>query len=59
LHTSFNLPYEYDYITTVCRQQEEVAQNHPNEHVRSIGQGEARYRNYKKLKLGGGHAYDR
>jgi hypothetical protein len=24
-----------------------------------IGQGEARHRKYKRLKLGGGHAYDR
>jgi hypothetical protein len=36
-----------------------VIQNHDNEHVRSTGQGEARQREYKKLKLGGGQAYDR
>jgi hypothetical protein len=30
-----------------------------NETVRSIGQGEARHRKYKRLKLGGGHLYDR
>jgi hypothetical protein len=30
-----------------------------NEHVRSIGQGEARHRKYKRLKLGSGQAYDR
>jgi hypothetical protein len=29
------------------------------EHVRGIGQGEARHRKYKRLKLGGGQAYDR
>jgi hypothetical protein len=29
-----------------------------NEHVRSIGQGEARYRKYKRPKPGGGEAYD-
>jgi hypothetical protein len=28
-------------------------------YVRSIGQGEARHRKYKTLKLGGGQAYDR
>jgi hypothetical protein len=33
-------------------------QDHDNEHVRSIGQGEARHRKYKKLKLGSGKAYD-
>jgi hypothetical protein len=32
----------------------EVIQNHDNENVRTIGQGEARHRKYKRLKLGGG-----
>jgi hypothetical protein len=36
-----------------------VIQNHDNENVRNIGQGEARHRKYKRLKLGGGQAYDR
>jgi hypothetical protein len=36
-----------------------VIQNHGNEHVRGIEQGEARHRKYKTLKLGGGQAYDR
>jgi hypothetical protein len=44
---------------TLCRQQAEVIQNHDNENVRNIGQGEARHRKYKRLKLGGGQAYDR
>jgi hypothetical protein len=30
----------------LCRQQAEVIQNHENEHVRGIGQGEARHRKY-------------
>jgi hypothetical protein len=34
-------------------------QNHENEYVRGIGQGEARHRKYKRLKLGGGQAYGR
>jgi hypothetical protein len=38
---------------------ESQAVNHDNENVRNIGQGEARHRKYKRLKLGGGHAYDR
>jgi hypothetical protein len=59
LHTAFNLPYVYDYITKLCRQQAEVIQNHGNEHVRGIGQGDARHRKYKTFKLGGGHAYHR
>jgi hypothetical protein len=58
LHTAFNLPYIYDYIIKLCRQQAEVIQNHENEHVRSIGQGKARHRKYNRLKLGSGQAYN-
>jgi hypothetical protein len=49
----------YDYITKLCRQLAEVIQNHENENVRNIGQGEARHRKYKRLKFGDGQAYDR
>jgi hypothetical protein len=59
VHTAFNLPYVHDYVTKLCRQQAEVIQNHENAHVRGIGQGEARRRKYKRLKLGGGQACDR
>jgi hypothetical protein len=45
--------------TKLCRQQAEVIQNHENANVRNIGQGEPRHRKYKRLKLGGGQAYDR
>jgi hypothetical protein len=51
---AFNLPYLYNYITKLCRQQAEVIPNHENELVRSVGQGEARHRKYKRLKLDGG-----
>jgi hypothetical protein len=51
---AFKLPYIYDYITKLCRQQAEVIQNHENENVCNIG-----HRKYKRLKLGGGQAYDR
>jgi hypothetical protein len=47
------------HITKLFRQQREVMQNHENDHVRSIGQGEARHRKNKRLKFGGGQAYDR
>jgi hypothetical protein len=54
--------YMYIYIDTIYiklyRQQAEVIQNHENEHVSGIGQGEARHRKNKRLKLGGGQAYD-
>jgi hypothetical protein len=33
--------------------------NHVNPNVRGIGQGEARYRKYKRPKLGGDQAYNR
>jgi hypothetical protein len=51
--------YIYDYLTKLCRQQAEVIKNHENANVRNVGQGEPRHREYKRLKLGGGQAYDR
>jgi hypothetical protein len=55
----FKIPYIYDNVTKLCRKQAEFIQNDYNENVRNIGQGEARHRMYKRLKLGGGHTYDR
>jgi hypothetical protein len=40
-HTSLQIPYVYDYIAKLCRQQAQVIQHHENIHVRNIGQGEA------------------
>jgi hypothetical protein len=40
LHTGFKIPYVYDYITKLYRQQAEGLQNHHNENVRNTGQGE-------------------
>jgi hypothetical protein len=51
LNMAFNLPYIYDYITKLCRRQAEVVQNQENEHVRSIGQGEADTENIIGLDL--------
>jgi hypothetical protein len=51
---AFKLPFIYDYITKLCRQQAKVIQNHENAEVRNIGQGELRHRKYKRLKFGGG-----
>jgi hypothetical protein len=51
---AFQIPFVYDYIPKLCRQQVEVIQNDDNKNVRTIGQGEARH-----SKLGGGQAYDR
>jgi hypothetical protein len=58
VHVAFQIPLVYAYITNSCRQQAEVIQHHENENVRYIGQGEARHRKYKRIKLGGGHVYD-
>jgi hypothetical protein len=49
----------HDYITKLCSRQAEVILNHENPNVRDFGYGEARHRKYKRLKLGGGQAYDR
>jgi hypothetical protein len=59
LHVAFKIPYVYDYITKLHRTQAEVILNNVNTNVRGIGQGEAMRTKYKRLKLGGGQAYDR
>jgi hypothetical protein len=59
MHVALKIPYVYDYITKLCRTQKEVILNHRNPIVCGIGQGEAMYRKYEKLKLGGSQAYDR
>jgi hypothetical protein len=41
LHTAFNLPYVYNYITKLCRKQAEALKNLESEYFRGIGQGEA------------------
>jgi hypothetical protein len=46
--------YKYQRVSP-----QNIKQNHVNPNVRSIGQGEAQHRKYKRLKLGGGQAYDR
>jgi hypothetical protein len=44
LHLAFQIPFVYDYIKKLCRQQAEVIQNHENANVRNIGQVELRHR---------------
>jgi hypothetical protein len=55
LNTAFNLPM---YTITYQIVQATSIRNHENEHVRGIGQHEARHRKYKRLKLGSGQAYN-
>jgi hypothetical protein len=57
MHMTFQIQYVCDYITKLCRQQSQVIQNHGNAHVCNIGEGEARHRKYKKLKLDGAQVY--
>jgi hypothetical protein len=59
LHLAFEIPYIYDFVTKLCRQQATVIQNHENVKFRNIGQGGAQHRKRKNPKLGGGQAYDR
>jgi hypothetical protein len=51
LHMAFRIRYVYEYITKLCRQQAEVIQNHDNENVRIIGQGEADTGSIRGLNL--------
>jgi hypothetical protein len=54
MHAAFLIPYVYDYIT-----QAEITHYHENENAHNIGQGETPQGKHKRLKLGGGHLYDR
>jgi hypothetical protein len=59
LHVVFKIPYLYDYVTKLRWIQAEVVLSIVNPIVRAIGQGEARHRKYKRLKLDNCQAYDR
>jgi hypothetical protein len=59
LHFGLKIPYIYDFVTELCRQQVKVTLNHENVNICDIGQGEAQHRKYKRFKLGGGQTYDR
>jgi hypothetical protein len=53
---AFEFPYVYDYIIKLSRIQAEVI--HVILNVHGTGRVEARHGKYKRLKLGGGQAYD-
>jgi hypothetical protein len=59
MHVAYQIQYSYDYVTKLCRKQEKIIHNHENENVLNIRQGETPYRKHKRLKLGGGHLYNR
>jgi hypothetical protein len=58
LYVAFKIPYMYDYITKLSSTQAEGNLNYVNPNVRGIGQGEARHGKYKRLKFGGGQAFN-
>jgi hypothetical protein len=58
LHRSLQIAYVYDYLTKICRKQEEVIQNHDNANVRIIGRKEGQRRKHKRLKFCGGQAHE-
>jgi len=51
LHVALEVPYLYDIVKKLCRQQTTVILNHENVNVRNIGQDEAQHRKYKRLNL--------
>jgi hypothetical protein len=50
LHMAFKIPYLYDFVTKLCRQQATVTLNHANVNIRKIGQGMAQHSKKKKKK---------
>jgi hypothetical protein len=44
LHMVFKIPYLYDFVTKLCRQQVTVILNHENVNIRNTDQGEPRHR---------------
>jgi hypothetical protein len=58
LHVAFKIPYVHICVTKLCRSRAELILNHVNPNIHATGQGEARHRKYKRLKLGGSQAYD-
>jgi len=50
LHMTFKIPYVYDFVTKLRRQQAEVIQNHENVNVRNTGQAELNTEKNKKAQ---------
>jgi hypothetical protein len=54
LYMAFKIPYLYDFVTKLCKEQATVILNHENVDMHNIGQCKTQHRKYKRLKLGGG-----
>jgi hypothetical protein len=48
----------YDYVIKLCKTKAELILNHIIPNVHGIRQEEAMHGTYKRLKFGGGQAYD-
>jgi hypothetical protein len=55
---TFQVPHSYDYAAKLRRKQAEDIHNHENSNVCDVRKVEARYKICKRLKHGGGQAYD-
>jgi hypothetical protein len=51
LQMAFKLPYMYDYITKLCRQQAEVIQNHENAKFATLDKANCDTGNMRSLNL--------
>jgi hypothetical protein len=51
MHVAFQIPYVYDYITKLCRQQAEVIQNHENEMFATLDKARPHTENIRGLNL--------
>jgi hypothetical protein len=51
MHVAFQVPYAYDYITTLCRKQAEIIHNHENENVCNIEKAKPHTENVSNLNL--------
>jgi hypothetical protein len=51
LHTTFNIPYVYDFITKLCRQQAEVILNHDMKMFATLNKAKPYTENTRGLNL--------
>jgi hypothetical protein len=58
LHVAFKIPYVYNFITKLFRQQTYVIQNHQSANIRNLRQGEPMHKSMR-LKLVSVQAYNR
>jgi hypothetical protein len=52
MNMTFEIPYVYEYIPQLCRQQAQAVDNHENSYIRNIEQGKDQHRKYMRIQLG-------